>query len=241
MISDRLVLAVVPARGGSKGLSNKNLRTLCDIPLVALVGRVVRDVSQIDRTVVSTDSPEIARVAAEAGIDAPFMRPTDLSGDIVSDVDVLMHAVQVTEAMDDCTYDVVVMLQPTSPLRTAAEVTECLRMFTDNAADSVWTVSVADTKYHPLKQLSVDGEKLSYYDPRGSQVIARQQLQELYYRNGVAYVLTRDCLMNGRTLLGKRAFACISTSPHISIDTAEDLALAEQYARECQMFQDEGA
>lgn len=240
MISGKRVLAVVPARGGSKGLPNKNLRPLCGIPLVALVGRVVRNIPQIDRAVVSTDSQEIARVASEAGIAAPFMRPADLSGDIIGDVDVLTHALVATETVDDCIYDIVIMLQPTSPLRTAAEVIECLQMFVDNNADSVWTVSPADKKYHPLKQLSVDCGGLSFYDPRGSQVIARQQLEALYYRNGVAYVFSRDCLMNGRMLLGRRAFACISTTPHISIDDAEDLALAERYAKEHQLFVDEG-
>jgi CMP-N,N'-diacetyllegionaminic acid synthase len=240
MISGKRVLVVVPARGGSKGLPNKNILPLCGIPLVALVGRVVRNIPHIDRSVVSTDSPEIARVAAEAGIAAPFMRPSNLSGDIIGDVDVLTHAVLATEAVDNCTYEIVIMLQPTSPLRTASEVIECLQMLVDNNADSVWSVSKSDKKYHPLKQLSVNGKRLSFYDPRGSQVIARQQLDELYYRNGVAYIVTRDCLMNEQMLLGKRAFACISTTPHISIDTAEDLVLAERYAKEHQLFLDEG-
>lgn len=241
MISGKRVLAVVPARGGSKGLPNKNIRPLCGIPLVALVGGVIRNIPHIDRSVVSTDSLEIARIATEAGISAPFMRPSNLSGDIVGDVDVLIHAVLATEAVDNCIYEIIIMLQPTSPLRTASEVIECLQMLVDEDADSVWSVSMVDKKYHPLKQLSISGKRLSFYDHRGSQVIARQQLDELYYRNGVAYIVTRDCLMNERVLLGRRAFACVSSIPHISIDTAEDLALAEKYARENQLFPNEVA
>ena len=231
MIGERRVLAIVPARGGSKGLPRKNLRELGGVPLVVLAGRVAQQIPEIDRAVVSTDSPEIVAAALEGGLAAPFMRPESLSGDLIGDVDVLLHALEATEKADDARYDVVVMLQPTSPLRTAHEVQACLDMFVANDADSVWSVSRIDRKYHPLKQLSVDGNRLSYYDSRGSRIIARQQLEDMYIRNGVAYVLSRDCLTERQSLMGQRAFACITTAQHISIDTAEDLARAEQWAR----------
>lgn len=231
MIAGQRVLAVVPARGGSKGLPRKNLREVGGVPLVALAGRIARQIPEIDRAVVSTDSPEIVAAALEGGLAAPFMRPESLSGDLIGDVDVLLHALEATEQADDTRYDIVVMLQPTSPLRTAPEVRACLDMFVANDADSVWSVSRIDRKYHPLKQLSVDGNRLSYYDSRGSAIVARQQLDDMYIRNGVAYVVSRDCLTERHALMGQRAFACITTAPHISIDTAEDLARAEQWAR----------
>ena len=230
------MLAVVPARGGSKGLPGKNLRCICGQPLVTRVGRVVAEIPDIDRAIVSTDSPEIAKVAAEAGLAAPFMRPDCLSGDLIGDVDVLAHALEEMENIDRCIYDVIVMLQPTSPLRTPAEVIECLRKFEKEAADSVWTMSVADKKFHPLKQLSLKEGKLSFYDPRGSAIVARQQLEELYFRNGVAYVVSRDTLINDRTLLGRAAYACVSDVVHISIDTAADLSQAELLALERKLF-----
>jgi CMP-N,N'-diacetyllegionaminic acid synthase len=231
MIRGQRVLAVVPARGGSKGLPGKNLRELCGVPLVALAGRIARQVTEIDRAVVSTDNLEIARAAQDGGLAAPFMRPEELSGDRIGDVDVLVHAVDATERADAARYDIIVMLQPTSPLRTPDEVRRCLDLFVENDADSVWSVSPVDRKYHPLKQLVVDGDRLSYYDPLGSTIVARQQLSEPYIRNGVAYVVSRSCLMKQRSLLGKRAFACVTTAPHISIDTAEDLAQAEAWAQ----------
>lgn len=231
MIDRKRILAVVPARGGSKGLPDKNLRPICGIPLVALVGRVVRQLGEIDRAVVSTDSPDIARTAESAGLAAPFMRPPDLSGDSIGDVDVLVHALLETEAVDDVSYDIVVMLQPTSPLRSADDVRGCLRMFCENHADAVWSVSAADKKYHPLKQLTVSGDALAYYDPRGGEIIARQQLEQLYVRNGVAYVLSRALLVDGRALMGQRTFAYVTTGPHISIDTIDDLVAAERYAQ----------
>jgi CMP-N-acetylneuraminic acid synthetase len=197
---------------------------------------VVAEIPDIDRAIVSTDSPEIAKVAAEAGLAAPFMRPDCLSGDLIGDVDVLAHALEEMENIDRCIYDVIVMLQPTSPLRTPAEVIECLRKFEKEAADSVWTMSVADKKFHPLKQLSLKEGKLSFYDPRGSAIVARQQLEELYFRNGVAYVVSRDTLINDRTLLGRAAYACVSDVVHISIDTAADLSQAELLALERKLF-----
>jgi CMP-N-acetylneuraminic acid synthetase len=231
MLDQRRVLAVIPARGGSKGLPRKNLRPLCGVPLVVLAGRVAQQIAEIDRSVVSTDSQEIARIAEDSGLAAPFIRPESLSGDLVGDVEVLTHALAATEQTDRCRYDTVVMLQPTSPLRTADEVRRCLHTFVANDADSVWSISPVDRKFHPLKQLVVEDGRLSYYDPRGASIVARQQLTDLYIRNGVAYVLSRECLMEQRSLMGQRGFACVTTAPHISIDTADDLARAEEWAQ----------
>ena len=100
MINNLNVIAIIPARGGSKGVKLKNLRTVCGVPLVATVGRVIKSLSEIDRSVVSTDHEEIARVAEDAGISAPFRRTEELSGDRVSDIEVLTHALLETELID---------------------------------------------------------------------------------------------------------------------------------------------
>lgn len=228
MISGRTVLAVVPARGGSKGIRLKNLREVGGRSLVARVGDVVREVAEIDRAVVSTDHGEIAAAAEAAGLAAPFMRPETISGDRIGDFDVLIHALEATEAADDRRYDVVVMLQPTSPLRTAADVARTIRMLVDGGWDSVWTVSATDSKGHPLKQLTLgcDGA-LDYYDRRGAEIIARQQLSPVYHRNGVAYAMTRACLTEQRTIMGRKAGALLVEGEHVSIDTEEDIALIE--------------
>ena len=117
MLNGKRVLAVVPARSGSKGIPDKNLKSVGGIPLVARVGEVLKALPEVDRAVVSTDSDGIAAVAEAAGIAAPFRRPDAISGDTIGDLDVLTHALQATEASDGTIYDVVLMLQPTSPLR----------------------------------------------------------------------------------------------------------------------------
>lgn len=230
MLDGLRILAVVPARGGSKGIPLKNLQPVGGVPLVARVGHVVTALPWLDRAVVSTDHEEIAAVAQVAGIAAPFRRPEALSGDRIGDLDVLTHALEASEALDGVQYDMVVMLQPTSPLRTPEQVEACVRKMIEGGWDAVWTVSETDSKAHPLKQLTLgpDG-MMDYYDPSGGQIIARQQLQPLYHRNGIAYAISRSCLLDQKTIKGARTAALLTEGNHVSIDTPEDLALAEWY------------
>jgi CMP-N-acetylneuraminic acid synthetase len=227
VIGSRRVLTVVPARGGSKGIPLKNLREVGGRSLVALVGDVVAQVPEIDRAVVSTDHEGIAKAAEAAGIAAPFRRSDALSGDHIGDAEVLGHALEATEALDGIRYEIVVMLQPTSPLRTPADVSAAIRMLVEGNWDSVWTVSLTDSKAHPLKQLTVSDGALDYYDPRGAEIMARQQLQPVYHRNGIAYAITRECLTEKRSIKGPRTGALVVDGEHVSIDTEWDLKLVE--------------
>ncbi len=228
MFRDRRVLAVVPARGGSKGIPLKNLQPVGGVPLVARAGHIARACGFIDRAVVSTDHPEIARVAREAGLDQPFLRPESLSGDRIGDYEVLMHALEACEELDGCRYDIVLMLQPTSPSRTVAHVSDTLSMLLDGGFDAVWTMSETDAKQHPLKQhvIAADGA-LDYYDPAGAKIIARQQLKPVYHRNGIAYAITRECLTEQKTIKGRRTGALVISGYVVNIDTPFDLKLAD--------------
>jgi len=235
MINGQRILMVCPARGGSKGIPNKNLQPFLGVPLVARVGHLIRDLPEIDRAIVSTDSAGIARIAKKSGLDAPFYRPEALSGDRISDLEVLTHALLETERLDDVTYDIVVMLQPTSPLRRAEHVRDTIRMLVDGHWDAVWTVSETDSKNHPLKQLTVIDDRLDYYDSAGKQIIARQQLAPVFHRNGVAYAIRRSCLLDQKSIKGERTGALVLEGNLVSIDTLWDLELAEFiYTRRCQ-------
>jgi CMP-N,N'-diacetyllegionaminic acid synthase len=225
MILEKRILAVVPARGGSKGIPMKNLRSVGGRSLVALVGDVVALLPEIDRAVISTDHEEIARVGQDAGLDAPFRRPEEISGDRIGDWDVLVHALEATEANDGMHYDIIVMLQPTSPLRRAEDVRGTIKMMVEGNYDAVWTVSETDIKSHPLKQLVVHNGDMEYWDSRGAQIIARQQLTPVYHRNGVAYAISRECLLVQKTIKGKRTGAYVVEGEHVSIDTEKDLEL----------------
>jgi CMP-N-acetylneuraminic acid synthetase len=228
MLDSKRILAVVPARGGSKGIPLKNLKEVGGLSLIAWVGKVIEQLPEIDRSVVSTDHEMIAQAAQSAGIDAPFRRPEDLSGDRIGDLEVLRHALVTSEALDGFTYEIVLMLQPTSPLRQPEDVRACLLKLAGEGWDAVWTVSETDSKNHPLKQLKVESDgSLNYYDASGSGIIARQQMGKLYHRNGVAYAFTRECLLRQRSIKGARTAALVIEGDHVSIDTMWDLELVE--------------
>jgi CMP-N,N'-diacetyllegionaminic acid synthase len=227
MIKEQRILVVCPARGGSKGIPHKNLQPFLGVPLVARVGHLIAEIPEIDRAIVSTDSEEIAKVAREAGLDVPFYRPEELSGDRISDLEVLSHALIEAELLDGVNYDIVVMLQPTSPLRRAEHVRDTIKMLVDGDWDAVWTVSETDSKNHPLKQLTVNDDRLDYYDKSGKQIIARQQLVPVYHRNGVAYAIRRSCLLDQQSIKGGRTGALVLEGNLVSIDTYWDLELAE--------------
>ncbi|WP_348657785.1 acylneuraminate cytidylyltransferase family protein [uncultured Thalassospira sp.] len=225
MYRNARILSVVPARGGSKGIKLKNLREVGGVPLVGLAGDISVHVPEIDKSVVSTDHDEIARVAQLHGLSAPFRRPEHLSGDRIADLDVLTNALLEMESLDGVGYDYVVMLQPTSPLRTVENVSSAIQMCIDGGYDAVWTVSETDSKAHPLKQLTIKDNKLGYFDPKGAQIVARQELGKLYHRNGVAYVISRSCLIDQKSIMGEKTGALLIDGPLISIDTEWDLAL----------------
>jgi CMP-N,N'-diacetyllegionaminic acid synthase len=227
MLMGKTVLVIVPARGGSKGVRLKNIQPVMGVPLVTLVGRVVQHLPYVDRGVVSTDHPEIARISQEAGLDVPFLRPEEISGDIISDVQVLHHALLATEAIDRKTYDIVVMLQPTCPLRKPEQVTACVEKLIQGGFDAVWTISETDSKSHPLKQLIFADDRVDYYDPRGAAIIARQQLTPVYHRNGAAYAIARECLVEKKSAKGQKTSGVLIAEPLVSIDTPFDFALCE--------------
>ncbi len=221
----------MPARGGSKGVPLKNLRPVAGVPLVARVGELISALPWIDRAVVSTDHEEIAATAKRAGLDAPFFRPEALSGDRIGDLEVLTHALKTLESIDHTQYDVVVMLQPTSPLRRPHHVRDTVDTLVREGLDSVWTVSLTDPKYHPRKQLVLDGGRLDFWDPAGARVIARQQLSPVHHRNGAAYAMTRECLLSQKTILGKAAGAVVIEDEMVSIDTLADFEKVEAVLR----------
>lgn len=228
MFAEHRTLVVVPARGGSKGVPRKNIRPLCGRPLLAHTAELIASLPWVDRAVVSTDDDEIAAVAQACGLAAPFVRPAELSGDRIGDVPVLEHALRATEAADGCRYDLVVMLQPTSPLRLPQHVTAVVTRLVQEGFDAVWTVSPTDLKYHPLKTLTLDAAgTLRLADPAGGGIIARQQLTPVYHRNGAAYALTRACLLEQGALMGTRTGAVVVHEPMVSIDTLEDFERVE--------------
>jgi N-acylneuraminate cytidylyltransferase/CMP-N,N'-diacetyllegionaminic acid synthase len=146
MYKDRRIIALVPARGGSKGLPGKNVLPLLGKPLIAWTIEQAKACSYIDRVMVTTDDDGIAAAAREFGADVPFKRPAHLATDAAKSLDVVLHALDWLEAHGD-RYDLLVLLQPTSPLRTAGDIGGALDLFISKNAGAV--VSVCETDHHP--------------------------------------------------------------------------------------------
>lgn len=224
---DKRVLAVVPARSGSKGIPHKNLLPLRGVSLIGWAGRALADASFVDTRIISTDSQAYADEGRRYGLEVPFLRPAALASDSAGALEMLQHALAASEAAYECRFDIMLVVEPTSPLRLAADLERATRLLVDSGADSVVTVSHIDAKHHPLKVFRVDDGWLRYFDPRGADVQRRQQLSPLYTRNGVCYAISRASLAEQGRIISDRTLALVIDRSVVNIDTMLDVALAE--------------
>jgi D-3-phosphoglycerate dehydrogenase / 2-oxoglutarate reductase len=225
------ILAVIQARGGSKGIPKKNIYPLHGFPLIAYTITAARGSDLITDLVVSTDSVEIADVARKFGAQVPFMRPPELAGDKVLSVDSLNHAVKETERLLDKTYDYVLELPCVSPLRDSADIEGALNMLIETGCDSV--ISMVDTgEKHPIRLKKVtDGQIEDFCSeyPEPAAGSRRQDLKpESYIRNGAIYGMTRKTIIDDYSRHGadSRAFI-MPDSRSVNIDSVLDLQMAE--------------
>lgn len=229
MINKKKILAIIPARGGSKGIKLKNLKKVKGKTLVTIAGELVKKIKIIDKALISTDHQKIAKVAIKSGLKFYSYRPKNISGDRVSDTKVLLQSLIEAEKKEKEKYDIIVMLHPTSPLRKAKDVIGAIKLLIRKNYDSVWTVSKTDLKYHPLKQLVIKKSKLNYFSSKGKFIIARQQLNNIYHRNGVAYVIKSDFIKKNKKIIGNNSGAYILNDKQISIDTIQDLVDSNKF------------
>lgn len=220
------VLAIIPARGGSKGLPGKNILPLAGKPVVAWTIEAARQSRFIDRIIVSTDSPEIASVAEQHGAEIPFLRPAELAGDQAKSFDVLLHAID-WQQQQGLSYDLVICLQPTSPLRNSEDIDRAIELYRARAADAV--VSVCETDHHPWwsNTLPEDGSMTDFLRP---EVLNsnRQELPAFYRLNGAIYLASPGYLKENGSFYGNGTFAYeMPKGRSVDIDDALDLQLAE--------------
>ncbi|MCM8790614.1 MAG: acylneuraminate cytidylyltransferase family protein [Candidatus Omnitrophica bacterium] len=226
MYNGRSILAIIPARGGSKGLPRKNVKDLAGKPLIAWTIREALKCGCIDRVIVTTDDKEIANISARYGAEIPFLRPKRLSLDRTETIDVILHAINWLRD-EGCDYDVVVVLQPTSPLRVAGDITSALKMLFDRKAAGI--VSVCKAEHNPLWANSIPVD-LSMKDFLPKAVINknRHKLPEFYRLNGAIYVALTEFLRSNRSFFGPGVYAYIMPKDRsVDIDDAIDFKLAE--------------
>ena len=223
------VLGVITARGGSKGLARKNLRPLAGKPLIVYTVEAALGLrARLHRLVVSTDDEEIAEIGRASGAEAPFLRPPELARDDTPSLPVVQHATRFVEEQDGQPIDWVLLLQPTSPLRTTQDLEAALDLASEGASSAVISVFEANDS-HPLKMKLVTDGILSSYDPAWREGMRRQDFAPPVYKtNGAVYLVRRDVLMEGGSLWGSAPRALIMPEERsLDIDSELDFAMAE--------------
>lgn len=222
MIGNSSVLAVIPARGGSKGLPRKNILDLAGKPLIAWTIEAAHNSAIIDRLILSSDDEEIAEVASRWGCDVPFMRPDYLAADHSTSIDVAIHALDTLAK----SYDYIVWLQPTTPLRLGSDIDAAIKICEKKGAPSC--VSVVDAGKSPYWMYSIDGN--GALEPVMSKDLATCQRQELppaYTLNGAVYVTKTQWLRENEKFMNGGSFAHVMPPERsIDIDSALDFKIA---------------
>lgn len=226
MIKNKLVYGLITARGGSKGIPHKNIYPLNDKPLIAYTIEPALRSKYIDRLVVSTDDEAIADVAKKFKAEVPFIRPNNLSGDSSSSASVIEHAIKYFEN-ENKTPDLIVLLQPTSPLRNVDDIDEALEIFVNSDAESLISVCKSDQSPYWFKKINDNGF-IADYLPQPSSYIRRQDTPDLYILNGAIYILDTKSFLSSKIILGDKSLPYIMPYERsVDIDNMLDLGFAE--------------
>jgi CMP-N,N'-diacetyllegionaminic acid synthase len=224
-------LAIIPARGGSKGLPRKNLRSLSGKPLIAHTIEAARVARSVQRIVVSTESSEIAEVGRQYGAEVPFLRPSELASDETPTLPVLQHVLAQLEATEGCTPEIIVLLQPTSPLRQAEDIDRAVALLERSGADSV--VSLCAAEHHPAWMRRLEGNRVLPFLENEAEYTRRQDMPPVYRLNGAVYVTRRRILMEENRILGLDTRGLVmDAESSVDIDTLLDLKVADLIMQE---------
>ncbi|MBF8264148.1 MAG: CMP-N-acetylneuraminic acid synthetase [Dehalococcoidia bacterium] len=219
------ILAIVPARGGSKGLPRKNIRPLAGKPLIYYSIAEAKACSLLDRVIVSTEDEEIARIARSYSAEV-ILRPVELAQDNTPSIPVFRHVVEYLKQKEGYSADIIVILQPTSPLRTKDDIEICIKKYLTHKCDSV--ISVCPVEHPPNWIYRLDNDRMTPFLEESKRVLRRQDAPPLYRLNGVVYVSSGDWIMKNDSMVGENSLAYVMPPERsLDIDTEMDFAIAE--------------
>ncbi len=225
------LLALIPARGGSKGVPGKNIRLLGGKPLIWYAYEAARISGLFSEIVLSTDDEEIAETGKRIGFMVPFIRPAELATDSARSIDVVIHAIDSLEALG-YQYDAVVLLQATSPFRQKNLITDAVRTMTERAADSIVSVRKVPHQYNPHWVFEASKNKVLHISTGDETLITRRQdLPDAYYRDGQIYITKTGVIRTSSSFIGNKLTYILNEYPgsEINIDSIEDWEAAEQF------------
>lgn len=220
------MLAIIPARGGSKGLPDKNIKDLCGKPLIAYTVEAALKSKKITQVVLSTDDEKIAEACKEYGIEIPFLRPKELASDDSLIVDTYIYTVDRINKEQNKSYNAMVALLPTCPLRTARDIDKAIELYEEKQADSVISFYEAPHPVQWYKTIDKNGILRSVL-PEGDRLANRQEEQKSYLPNGAIYVFNMDLLRDKKYYSDKTYPYIMPASKSIDIDSAFDFEMAE--------------
>ncbi len=226
MYKDHVVVCVIPARGGSKGLPGKNIKNFCGKPLIAHTIEQAKQSKYIDRAIVSTEDNEIAQISLEYGAEVPFIRPLELAEDSVATIDVLLHAINWLEDKDQYLFEILVLLHVTTPLRSVEDINKSIALLVEEKADNVFSVTEAHRNpYFNMVELNKSGYVALV---KQGNFTSRQATPPVYDMNSSIYVWWKELLKEKKKIfLDKTKIYIMPKERSIDIDDAIDFRLAE--------------
>ncbi len=231
MYHGNTTLAVITARGGSKGIPKKNIKELGGTPLIAWTIEAVKGAHYLTECIVSTDDTAIADVCRHFGARVPFMRPPALATDSATSISVVQHALTWMKENEGKEFDYLMILQPTSPFRTTDDIDASIKMIVDTGADSVMGMKkLVDFSAAKLKRIDEDGHILPWLEEEGSISKSRNELPPVYKRNCAIYLTKTSLIMTGDMFGGDSRAYVMPEERSIDINTPCDFALAEVIA-----------
>jgi CMP-N,N'-diacetyllegionaminic acid synthase len=226
MINNNKILAIIPARGGSKGLPRKNIKELNGKPLIAYTIEAAQKSKYIDRIIVSTEDKEIEKVSKNWEAEVPYLRPKEMAIDTSSVVDCIIHMMNWLKDKEDYKPDYICLLQCTSPLRAGCDIDGAIEKLFETNMDGV--VSVCEAEVNPYWTNVFEGNRLKYFLEQGKNIIRRQDLPKIYRLNGAIYVMKTEVFLRKKTFETNDITGYIMSSKNsIDIDTLIDFKFAE--------------
>ncbi|OGW83163.1 MAG: N-acylneuraminate cytidylyltransferase [Omnitrophica bacterium GWA2_52_8] len=226
------MIAIIPARAGSKGLPNKNIKKLLGRPLIEYTIDAAKKARSIKRIILSTDSAEIAALSKRQGVEVPFMRPARLATDRALSLDVFLYTLDRLMASEKVEMPDFVVLQPTSPLRTAADIDAAVRIYRAKKANAVISVMAMNHPVEWVKKVDGQGRLSAAISGKTGAVNNRQKYGTSYVPNGAVYVFNRVFLKRNRRYDSNKTYAYVMpASRSVDIDTADDFYYAEYLLR----------
>lgn len=227
MISGKKVLAIIPARGGSKGLPDKNIKVLCGKPLIAWTILKAKLSKYVDTIMVTTDSEDIAQISKDYGADIPFIRPKELATDSSPSHDAIVHTLYFYENKG-IVYDYIVLLEPTSPLREDDDIDNMLEKLSKNYCDYDSIISIGEIGEHPSIVKKIVNNNLQPFVSSLKQTTRRQDNVPAYFPYGVAYIAKTENLLNEKTFYTKRcSYYNLKQYQNFEIDDIYDFICVE--------------